>query len=468
MALSKFEKDMGIISALDDEPNDVGGLSAADLKAKFDEGGQAVKTFINDTLEPEVEQELEKKASVEDLQGVTLGQIPDGTITAEKLAPGAVDSAALADDAVTAEKIAEGVIPDSYTKLETLTEETKKQYGYQSFLVSSLNEGDTIILPKNGIPTEFYVCKKSYEPDLNTSGRTLFVQKNCVDDRVWNSSGKAEYSNSDVDTWLNGEYKETLPPKIAEAMGETTFRYTPGESGSPVSTLSRSVFLLSLSEFGKESSGYANIEGEKLPIADSLLSVQLNGENVAQWTRTPQTVSGDSAWTISANSGIAASSVKNKSGVRPAFTLPNDFTYTVPVVPDDIFAILSSAVLNKESGLQTILGEKISQLKIETGSYVGTGTYNSNDPTIITFSKIKPIIWGVIQREEYSLPNVILWRTGNAPNINMFNSGGGGDGLVRGVTYSEKSVQFYSTGTAAGQLNAKEEEYTYFGIGFEG
>lgn len=47
MALSKFEKDMAIISALDDEPNDVGGLSAEQLKAKFDEGGQAIKEFLN-------------------------------------------------------------------------------------------------------------------------------------------------------------------------------------------------------------------------------------------------------------------------------------------------------------------------------------------------------------------------------------------------------------------------------------
>ena len=44
MALTRFTKDMAIISALGDEPNDVDGLSAADLKAKFDEGGQAVKT----------------------------------------------------------------------------------------------------------------------------------------------------------------------------------------------------------------------------------------------------------------------------------------------------------------------------------------------------------------------------------------------------------------------------------------
>lgn len=50
MALSKLTKDMAIIQKLDDEPNDVGGLTAAELKAKFDEAGEAIKAFLNDTL----------------------------------------------------------------------------------------------------------------------------------------------------------------------------------------------------------------------------------------------------------------------------------------------------------------------------------------------------------------------------------------------------------------------------------
>lgn len=52
MALTEFEKNMDIIAALDDEPNDVGGLSAAELKAKFDEGGKALQDYINNTLLP--------------------------------------------------------------------------------------------------------------------------------------------------------------------------------------------------------------------------------------------------------------------------------------------------------------------------------------------------------------------------------------------------------------------------------
>lgn len=54
MALSKFEEDMSIIGKLDDEPNDVGGLTAAELKAKFDEAGEEIKKYINETLIPEL------------------------------------------------------------------------------------------------------------------------------------------------------------------------------------------------------------------------------------------------------------------------------------------------------------------------------------------------------------------------------------------------------------------------------
>lgn len=55
MALTRLNKDMNIVSALDDQPNDVGGLTAAELKAKFDEGGNAIKLYLNGTLIAELE-----------------------------------------------------------------------------------------------------------------------------------------------------------------------------------------------------------------------------------------------------------------------------------------------------------------------------------------------------------------------------------------------------------------------------
>ena len=55
MVLNRFDKNMSIIAALDDEPNDVGGLSATELKAKFDEGGEALQEYINQVLIPQLE-----------------------------------------------------------------------------------------------------------------------------------------------------------------------------------------------------------------------------------------------------------------------------------------------------------------------------------------------------------------------------------------------------------------------------
>lgn len=55
MAIEKFNKNMAIIAALDDEPNDIGGMTSAELKNKFDEGGKAIQTYMNETLIPTLE-----------------------------------------------------------------------------------------------------------------------------------------------------------------------------------------------------------------------------------------------------------------------------------------------------------------------------------------------------------------------------------------------------------------------------
>ena len=44
--------DLNIIAKLDDEPNDVGGLTSAELKARFDQAGNTIKTYLNESLIP--------------------------------------------------------------------------------------------------------------------------------------------------------------------------------------------------------------------------------------------------------------------------------------------------------------------------------------------------------------------------------------------------------------------------------
>ena len=48
------EVDTDVIKQLDDEPNDVGGLTAAELKAAFDAAGDGLKDYLNETLIPQI------------------------------------------------------------------------------------------------------------------------------------------------------------------------------------------------------------------------------------------------------------------------------------------------------------------------------------------------------------------------------------------------------------------------------
>ncbi len=96
MALPKFENDIAYVSKLDDEPNDVGGLSADELKAVFDKAGLELQEYINEELIPRVESDIEAAA---------LGIGGGGALSGEMLAPGTVTADKLANDSVTADKI---------------------------------------------------------------------------------------------------------------------------------------------------------------------------------------------------------------------------------------------------------------------------------------------------------------------------------------------------------------------------
>lgn len=68
MAIDKFTKDMDIIAALDNEPNDTGGLTAEQLKGKFDEGGKAIKEYLNETVAPAIDRQEADAAALKEVK----------------------------------------------------------------------------------------------------------------------------------------------------------------------------------------------------------------------------------------------------------------------------------------------------------------------------------------------------------------------------------------------------------------
>lgn len=121
MAFTRITANVQNISALSDEPNIDDGLSAAQLKAKFDKAGVDIKAGVNnliselegttaaanigasaldagDTSDDTVQGKLEYLQN--EMQSITQGAVADGSITAAKLAANSVTSAKL-DSTVT-------------------------------------------------------------------------------------------------------------------------------------------------------------------------------------------------------------------------------------------------------------------------------------------------------------------------------------------------------------------------------
>jgi hypothetical protein len=65
MALTKLTSSVNIIQTLPDTPNaGVGGLTATQLKQKFDESANIIKTYVNNTLTTELDTSLSAKAPI--------------------------------------------------------------------------------------------------------------------------------------------------------------------------------------------------------------------------------------------------------------------------------------------------------------------------------------------------------------------------------------------------------------------
>ena len=56
MNITRFANDLSVISQLSDTP----ALTPAELKAKFDESGKVTQDYINNSLIPEIEEELKQ------------------------------------------------------------------------------------------------------------------------------------------------------------------------------------------------------------------------------------------------------------------------------------------------------------------------------------------------------------------------------------------------------------------------
>ncbi len=182
--------------------------------------------------------------------------------------------------------------------------------------LGEMAEGSIIKIKEDGVLVDFCLARQNYQSDLNGAGRVLVVRKACYGQLQWNSGLVNTYATSIIDTALSGSYRNKLDPNIRAAMGTTKFYYTSGNGKWDVTTLARSVFLLSARELGHTDTSL-NAEGG--PLSSTVISLL----GTSQWTRSPATKDNRYAWKMISRNSFDWDYCTNTCGYRPAFTLPS-------------------------------------------------------------------------------------------------------------------------------------------------
>ena len=217
-------------------------------------------------------------------------------------------------------------------------------------LLSEKALGSIVKLKENGVAQEFYVAKHGYPTSGN--GRTLLVRRYIYDTRQWHTSNVNAYASCALDSWFNNTYYNLLDADIKAQIAAVAIPYTPGNGNNSVTTLSRKVFALSVTELGRTAS-YANVEGSALPIASTLqIAYNSSGSAVVQWTRSPYTDYTNNADYLGANGNVHYHLCTYTVGARPAFTLPSSLS----VSDDGSVTVNTAPVINYSGG--SALGDK--------------------------------------------------------------------------------------------------------------
>lgn len=317
--------------------------------------------------------------------------------------------------------------------------------------LGTLAEGSIIYLNENGSPVPFYVAKQGYEPGYNTN-RVLVVRKDAVQQGAWNSTNVNTYDGSTIDTWFNQTYLQTLDSDVQTSIATTNIPYTPMGGTTTVQRISKAVFALSLTEYGKSNIN-ANTEGTSVPISSVIGISETN-----RWTRTPIISGETSVFGVSQTGDPLTNSAGSTSPsyyYQPAFTLPTTFTATLGPTTTGLYDISDNLLL------------KLPGVQIETGSYVGTGVTGSENKNQLTFSFV-PKYWGIVgYRNEYSTYTAYIgcqffpWGQFNITHGDGPSSNGE---YQLYAYYDDKKVSWYGTSDTA-QFNHTGWAYYYWAIG---
>ena len=197
-----------------------------------------------------------------------------------------------------------------------------------SVRLDTKNVGDTIKIKENGTARDFIVVHKGSPSSAyyGMDNGVIVLRKDIHSEGVYDSSNN-DYANSDVHSWCNGTYLNTIQEDVRNQIMTVRIPYRRGTSGSSVSTgangLQCKAFLLSTKEVDSTES-YSPNEGAVF----SYFSGGGNSRRIARlnpnywWLRSPDLTYPDAYYVDRGGDTYSRYYVTGSYGRRPAFVLP--------------------------------------------------------------------------------------------------------------------------------------------------
>ena len=352
------------------------------------------------------------------------------------------------------------------------------KYSEVSINLATATVGQIINLPVNGVMTPHRVVHiGNPDPELydaSCDGVWLW-RPSAKEKEQWRTTESNVLPNSHIMNVLE-EYLEEYDSTVQAAIKTVKIPYGLGNGSSTVNSgangLECKVFPLSRLEVGGDWFNYTPNDGAKLDYflsGDSSSANQkriatLNGTPEAWWTRSQDTRD-NQVWYVTSAGGISGYDATNDFLCTPTFILPTTFTSTYYV--DNQGTIHPSQEYINAGNWLDVWGNAIPAVRIETGSYTGTGTYGQSNPNTLTLS-FQPKVVFIENKTQTTI--TAIWTT--APLINgtvmAHCYGRSGNTGVTGylwLTWEGNTLKYYSETNTQQQMNDANQEYNYIALG---
>ena len=210
-------------------------------------------------------------------------------------------------------------------------------------LASALPVGSVVKLMEGGTAVEYLVVNQGIPENSSlydaSCGGTWLLRKDIHSNREWNSSNVNKYESSAINTWLNGEFFNTLGSAEQAAIKQVKIPYrknggSGGSDQSGANGLLCKIFLLSGYEVGWTTSDDSDfpVDGAKLDYFTSGTTTSANNKRIAYlngsaaywWLRSPNNSYSSRVWYVHSDGGYYYYYAYSSYGIRPALVLPSN------------------------------------------------------------------------------------------------------------------------------------------------